>query len=491
VRIALKITLALTLWTIGVLVVMSDRELEHEFEIIDRDLSEGLVLMGRALQPLVQEAWRRGGEHQVIEVLGAAYASEQAVRLRWVGPDPHAIDVLEPELATAVREAERELEERVLVWPDGDVADKAIYAYLPLELEDDKVAVIELRRSLDVRGEFAARSRRQLIVTLAVIGGCAALMAIVLGWLLVGQRVGRLVAMARAVGRGDPVRPVPATANDELSELTRAMNRMVEDLAEARARSDREADERERLTNKLRHADRLSTIGALMSRLAHEIGTPLNVIAARAKLIARKQASGDAIVENARIAAEQADRIAEIIRSFLDFAREAREPMRTFEVRRVVEHAGTLLSGLARERKVELVIGAQTPGVQIRGDLLLLQQAVANLVVNALDVAPPETRVTVDVGDTECTPPPGRGQGFGRYVSITVGDRGPGIEPQIIPSMFEPFFTTKPSGAGTGLGLPIAAGIVHEHGGWIDVRSESKRGTQVAIYLPFAETHHD
>jgi two-component system, NtrC family, sensor kinase len=490
VRIALKITLALTLWTIGVLVVMSDRELDHEFEIIDRDLSEGLLLMGRALQPLVEDAWRRGGDQRVVEALGAAYASEQAVRLRWFGPDLDENDGLDPGLASVAREAEREVDERVVVWPPGDVDGKAIYAYVPLRLGEGRTAVLELRRSLDVRGEFAARSRRQLIVTLAVIGSCAALMAIVLGWLLVGQRVGRLVAMARAVGRGDPVRPVPATAGDELSELTRAMNRMVEDLADARARNDREADERERLTRKLRHADRLSTIGALMSRLAHEIGTPLNVIAARSKLIARGQATGDAIPENARIAAEQADRIAEIIRSFLDFAREAREPMRDFEVRRVVEHAGTLLSGLARERKVELVIGTQAPGTKLHGDLLLLQQAVTNLVVNALDVAPAETRVTVVVGEAECTPPPGRGRGAGRYVSITVGDRGPGIEPKVLPHMFEPFFTTKPSGAGTGLGLPIAAGIVHEHGGWIDVRSEPNRGTQISVYLPFADKDH-
>ncbi len=485
-RIALKITLALTLWTIGVLAVMSDRELEHEFEIIDRDLSEGLVLMGRALQPLVAEAWERGGDAEVAAALSAAYASEQAVRLRWLVPGSAELAALEPELGSAAEVAMRTGSEQVVVWPtEGD--SPFIHAYLSLKVAADRSGVIELKRSLDVRNEFAERSRSQLVVTAVVIGGCAAVMAIGLGWLVVGQRVGRLVSMARAVGRGDTVQPVPAVANDELSELTRAMNRMVEDLADARARSDREASERERLTSKLRHADRLSTIGALMSRLAHEIGTPLNVIAARAKLISRGQATGDAIVENARIAAEQADRITEIIRSFLDFSREAREPRRTFEARRVVEHAGTLLAGLARERHVELVIGTPPDRLRINGDLLLLQQAVANLVVNALDVAPKQTRVTVEVEEGEHTPPAGRGHGPGHYVTITVGDRGAGIEPHVLPHMFEPFFTTKPAGAGTGLGLSIAAGIVHDHGGWIDVRSEPNRGTRIALHLPLAE----
>lgn len=485
-RIALKITLALTLWTIGVLVVMSERELEHELELIDGDLSESIVLMGRALRPLVEHAWQRGGDAEVGEVLREAYASEQAVRLRWIGPDGDATD-LDADLAAAVQRTIDTGQEEVLAWPPGNDA-RTLHAYLPVALDDGRSGVIELRRSLDVRTAFTDRTRSQLVTTLVVIGSCAALMAIGMGWLLVGQRVGRLVSMARAVGRGDTVKPVPAEAGDELSDLTRAMNRMVTDLAEARERSDREADERERLTSKLRHADRLSTIGALMSRLAHEIGTPLNVIAARSKLISRGQATGDAATENARIAAEQADRITGIIRSFLDFSREAREPKRTLEARQLVEHADKLLSGLARERHVELVIGTPAQNARVHGDLLLLQQALANLVVNALDVAPPDTRVTVEVSVGECTPPAGRGRGVGQYVTITVGDRGPGIDPQVLPHLFEPFFTTKPSGSGTGLGLSIAAGIVHDHGGWIDVRTEPKQGTQMSLYLPLAES---
>jgi signal transduction histidine kinase len=75
----------------------------------------------------------------------------------------------------------------------------------------------------------------------------------------------------------------------------------------------------------------------------------------------------------------------------------------------------------------------------------------------------------------------------GQYVTITVGDRGPGIDPHVLPHLFEPFFTTKPSGSGTGLGLSIAAGIVHDHNGWIDVRSEPKQGTQMSLYLPSAD----
>ncbi|MBK6919805.1 MAG: HAMP domain-containing histidine kinase [Deltaproteobacteria bacterium] len=482
-RIALKITLALTLWTIGVLLVTSERELDHEFELIDRDLADGLVLMGRALRPLVEDAWERGGEAQVEPVIEAAYADERAVQLRWYGPRSAGGRVPEdPELRRGLDRMLATDQEQVLRWPPGDEPDY-IVAFLPIHHADGRLAAIELRRSLDVRRGFAERSRRGLWIATIVISSCAALMAIVLGWLLVGQRVGRMIGLLRAVGRGEKARPLPTKARDELTELTHAMNDMVDDLERARERGERESAERERLTQELRHTDRLATIGALMSRLAHELGTPLNVIAARTKLIAREQVSGTAVVDNARIAAEQTDRITAIVRSFLDFSRQSRESKRTFVSPAIVEHIETLLGGLARERHVELVVGHRTEAM-VCGDLLLLQQAVTNLVVNALDVAPEGTRVTVDVNNVKVDPPAGRGRGLGEYVCVTVGDRGKGIDPQVLPHLFEPFFTTKPRGEGTGLGLSIASGISHEHGGWISVNSSDGQGTQFMLHLP-------
>src|SRR5688500_14412977 len=115
---------------------MSDRELEHEFEIIDRDLSEGLLLMGRALQPLVGDARARGGGVEVGRVLQAVYASEQAIRLRWLGPGFEGRRrELEPELAVTAQRSAESGEERVVLWPPGD-DPVAIHAYLPIPLED-------------------------------------------------------------------------------------------------------------------------------------------------------------------------------------------------------------------------------------------------------------------------------------------------------------------------------------------------------------------
>ncbi len=483
-RIALKITLALTLWTVGVLVVTSERELDYEFEIIDRDLVEALVLLGRALQPLVEEAWIRGGEERVDAVLEAAYEREQTVRLRWLDDDDLERGLEHEAITLAARTSAQLGQESVVRWPAGD-RPVAIHVFLPLRTPGGHTTLLELRRSLEVREALRDRSRQQLAFTIAVIGTCAAALAVGLGWLVVGKRVSKLVDLARVVGRGEVASRVPATANDELTELTIALNDMAADLEDTRAKGARAATERERLTHELRHADRLATIGTLMARLAHEIGTPLNVIAARTKLIARGQVAGDAIVDNARIAAEQTDRITAIIRTFLDFARASRDAPRVFAAGAMIEHLGSLLDSLAHERGVGLVIGVRTEADQrVRGDALLLQQAITNLVINAIDAAPAGTRVTLDVDAAQCTPPAGRGRGAGTYVRVSVADRGPGIDPDALPHLFEPFFTTKPRGVGTGLGLSIAAGIAHEHDGWIDVVPGDGDGSRFVLHLP-------
>ena len=95
--------------------------------------------------------------------------------------------------------------------------------------------------------------------------------------------------------------------------------------------------------------------------------------------------------------------------------------------------------------------------------------------------------VRVRVEERQATPPPMRGGPEGRYARIVVADEGQGIAAQDLPHVFEPFFTTKGPGEGTGLGLAIAEGIVQDAGGWIEVRSEHGRGTEMAIHLPPAQ----
>jgi len=122
----------------------------------------------------------------------------------------------------------------------------------------------------------------------------------------------------------------------------------------------------------------------------------------------------------------------------------------------------------------------------VDGDPVLLEQAIANLVVNAVHASAGPGRVRILVGRGSARPPADHGGAPGAYVHVTVEDHGQGISAEALPHIFEPFFTTKGIGEGTGLGLPVSDGIAREHGGWIEVETTPAAGSRFTVYLPEA-----
>jgi signal transduction histidine kinase len=120
----------------------------------------------------------------------------------------------------------------------------------------------------------------------------------------------------------------------------------------------------------------------------------------------------------------------------------------------------------------------------VAADASQLAQALTNLVVNAIQATPQggHVRIAVEARDVGAGAPGERAPG--PHVVLEVQDDGEGIPADRLGAVFDPFFTTKPVGEGTGLGLSVAHGIVEEHGGWIDVRSEPGRGSAFRIWLP-------
>ena len=137
---------------------------------------------------------------------------------------------------------------------------------------------------------------------------------------------------------------------------------------------------------------------------------------------------------------------------------------------------------------MQLVLDAGGPRAFDRGDQRRqIQQALTNLVVNAIHAMPAGGRLTVQLGRGPASPPPeasGAAAVSGEFARLVVVDEGAGIAPELVSRVFEPFFTTKEVGEGTGLGLSVAYGIAHDHGGWISVESEVGRGSRFSLYLP-------
>jgi signal transduction histidine kinase len=247
-------------------------------------------------------------------------------------------------------------------------------------------------------------------------------------------------------------------------ELALATELAVKDAVRAR-------DER------LVRADKLATMGALATGVAHEVSTPLGIILGRAEQLAPKVA-GDARAGRAVSAiVEQAERIKEIIRAFLALARGASPSLEQADPQSIAQAAVDLVEHRFAEAGVSISSVAREPLPMIACNPQLLEQALVNLLLNACDACAPGGSVAVDVRVDD-------GQ-----VAFVVTDDGAGITAEAAARATEPFFTTKPEGHGTGLGLAIACEIVQRHRGTLTVRARLReRGTEARINVPPVQT---
>ncbi|WP_433930439.1 sensor histidine kinase [Sorangium cellulosum] len=150
----------------------------------------------------------------------------------------------------------------------------------------------------------------------------------------------------------------------------------------------------------------------------------------------------------------------------------------------VIRGTFTMLKPLADKQGVTIVEEGDTPDRLVHADADQLQQALTNVVVNAIQAMPSGGTIAVRVQAVRAIPPADQGGAEGDYIALSVRDEGQGMMAGVLEHVFEPFFTTKPVGEGTGLGLSVAYGIIKEHGGWIDVDSRAGSGSQFTMYLP-------
>jgi signal transduction histidine kinase len=254
-------------------------------------------------------------------------------------------------------------------------------------------------------------------------------------------------------------------------------------LDKLKKRLDVEMSERTSALEQLRHADRLNTVGKLASGIAHELGTPLNVVAGRASMIATQKVVGEDARRSAQVIGQQAERMTTIIRNLLTFARRGGSRRTSLDLARLVGETVALLEPLAKKQRVTLRLANGSPRMAAvnAGEI---QQVLTNLIVNGVQAMPNGGTLTLEIDEIAVERGVEKGITDGSYARIRVRDEGTGIEPAVLPHIFDPFYTTKEVGAGTGLGLSVAFGIVRDHGGAFDVHTKLGEGTQFDVLLP-------
>ncbi|WP_437286861.1 sensor histidine kinase [Sorangium sp. So ce406] len=481
-KLARKLTLALVFGVFLVLALSAYVQIRRDAMVFENDVQRDHHTMGRALAAAVTEVWRSEGAARALRLVEDANEREQQVNIRWVWLDgqtdePHR-PRLAPELLVPVAGGQAVV--RRIPQKDADL----LVTCVPVPVPGDRAGALELSESLAGARRYIRSMILSTAITTAALTLVCGLLTTGLGVWLVGRPMRTLIDQARRIGAGDLSRRLSLRQEDEIGELGREMNAMCDRLAAANQRLESEAAARIAALQQLRHAERLATVGKLASGIAHELGAPLQVVTGRARMLVDGDVSGDEVPSNGQIILEQSQRMTQIIRQLLDFARRRSAEKQETALRGVVRGTFTMLKPLADKQGVTIVEEGDTPDRLVHADADQLQQALTNVVVNAIQAMPSGGTIAVRVQTVRARPPADQGGAEGDYIALSVRDEGQGMAADVLEHVFEPFFTTKPVGEGTGLGLSVAYGIIKEHGGWIDVDSHAGSGSQFTMYLP-------
>ena len=245
--------------------------------------------------------------------------------------------------------------------------------------------------------------------------------------------------------------------------------------------------ERQRLEAQLRHAQKLESVGRLAAGIAHDFNNVLTVIQGHTGLLRNIPAVSPAMGESVQGIARAAERGSKLTSQLLAFSRRNVLQLQAVDLNDVLTGLSTLLPRtLGEDITYQFQYASELP--VLHADRGLIEQVFMNLAVNARDAMPrggqlmvSTALVDIDAGYVERHPTEAR---EGRFVCLTISDTGCGMDQMTLSRLFEPFFTTKEFGKGTGLGLATVFGIVKQHQGWIEVRSQLGQGTSFMIYLP-------
>ncbi|MBN1419660.1 MAG: PAS domain S-box protein [Planctomycetes bacterium] len=244
----------------------------------------------------------------------------------------------------------------------------------------------------------------------------------------------------------------------------------------------RAAEVQERFVAAIDRARKLESLGRLAGGVAHDFNNLLASIMASASVLQAKLPGPDAGGEDVEAILAAADRAAALTRQLLAFSRQQVLAREVFDLNGSIRHLDLVLRRVLPDR-IALDLRLAPEPCPIEADRSQISQVLMNLVVNARDAIEAEGEIAISTESIEFGDIQPGNIGPGRYVRLSVSDTGKGIEAGDRERIFEPFFTTKPRGQGTGLGLSTVYGIVDQHGGRIEVESESGRGTTFRVDL--------
>jgi signal transduction histidine kinase len=353
---------------------------------------------------------------------------------------------------------------------------------LPMRDEGGElIGVVRLSRMLDDAEEDLQHTRRRLAILSMLFAAISLCAGLILGQLLLRRPLASMNRTLRSIDASSESKALPTERLDEVGELARAFAKQLNDLREAQERARRQEQTHRQLLRALQHADKLATIGQMVAQVAHEVGTPLQIIEGRAAALA--ESSDDPLTrKHAAQILTQSERLTRLIQQLLHRARRAGAERTSVEPAHVVRQVVELIEVESKRRGVSVAMELRScPAIIASVDQV--EQVTLNLLTNALRATPQGGHITVSVYAERHEERAG--------CAIVVEDTGSGLDDELAERVFEPFFTTAASTGGLGLGLVIVREILLAHEGHVVLSNRSGGGCRAWTWWPAPETLHD
>jgi len=449
---------------------LSLRQLEQAAEA---DMEEDIALIARAIKRPLSYALENGHEEtlrrtvtsagDIGRVYGVYVYDRHGKRITAQGPSEVQVQDIE-----AADLASRGSEQGGF----EDVGGEAVFSYfMPLSDRGGRInGLLQVTR----RGsDFVQQIRQFRTRAIGVLAG-SALLVLVIVWIGYQRAIGRHIqAMGHSLSRlasGQREQRLSPQGPTELRFLAQGINRMLDSIAASEAEISARREREQELKAQLYQSEKLAAIGRFAAGVAHELGTPLSVADGKAQRALRRAPEQEAQPLNE--IRQQLYRMERIIRQLMNFARPLEPEKRAVRIQDLAQSSLQQVDQERQQQQVAIELSGPEDCPALEGDRLRLEQALINLLRNAVQ-ANPGGRVRLS---WRCSP---------EQVELCVEDQGPGIDPSVEAQLLEPFVTTKPPGAGTGLGLAVVNAVVTEHGGRIIIGRSDLGGARFQLTLPY------
>jgi signal transduction histidine kinase len=277
-------------------------------------------------------------------------------------------------------------------------------------------------------------------------------------------------------------------AQARMEDLEKVVAARTRELQKVNENLRTEMAEHARTEEALRQSQKMEALGQLAGGIAHDFNNLLTVIRGQVQCLVVEGQQTSSGLETLQQIDAAAERAAKLTSQMLMFGRKKRMERQHLDLSQTLTQFGRMLHQLLGE---DIAVEIQCPDrpLGVFADLVMIEQVILNLAVNARDAMPRGGRLWIQLDEIEVKAEDVQRNSkarTGKFATIKISDTGCGIPPEAMPHLFEPFFTTKEQGKGTGLGLATVYGIVKQHEGWIEVETKPGQGTSFSLYFPLA-----